>query len=80
MKTAKEHIEIEFLKSLTYTEINEMFNRLKEQLDKKDKDFNELNVIAKEMYDDLLIQEEFISDGFDSTLKYYRKHLSTPEA
>lgn len=80
MKTAKEYIEIEFLKSLTYTEINEMFNRLKEKLDKKDKDFNELNVIAKEMYDDLLIQEEFISDGFDSTLKYYRKHISTTEA
>ncbi len=79
MKTVKEHVEIEFLKSLTYTEINEIFNRLKEQLDEKDKDFNELNIIAKEMYDELLIQEEFVNDGFDSTLKYYKKFISTTE-
>lgn len=40
MKTAKEHIEIEFLKSLTYTEINTMFNSLKEKLNEKDKELS----------------------------------------
>ena len=37
MENIKEKLEIDFLKSKTYTEINEMFNQLKTKLDDTEK-------------------------------------------
>lgn len=40
----KEQMEIDFLKSKTYTEINEMFNQMKQKVDKAESELNKLNI------------------------------------
>ena len=40
----KEKIEIEFLKSKTYTEINDMFNQMKHKIDKAESELNKLTI------------------------------------
>ena len=40
----KEKIEIEFLKSKTYTEINDMFNQMKHKIDKAESELNKLTM------------------------------------
>ena len=54
LRRLKEQMEIDFLKSKTYTEINEMFNQMKQKVDEAESELNKLNIgVVRLSFDEL---------------------------
>ena len=58
-------MEIDFLKSKTYTEINEMFNEMKRKVDKAESELNKLNI-------GVVTQQ---SEPLVAFMKYYKNNV-----
>jgi len=63
LRRLKEQMEIDFLKSKTYTEINEMFNQMKQKVDEAEGKLNELNIGGVSGSSLIEIENAYIEDA-----------------
>jgi hypothetical protein len=74
MKNLKEHLEIEVLKELTYTQINEIINGYKDKADTLDSMVSEIHELLDEETFEPKDTDNFTFDCADIACKYSGLH------